>query len=1156
MGVRFALVCALLLFGTALSALTGQQLVDLINNSNLTFKAQLHEQFDGITLAELEHRHGRSSPRFQNKQDQKIKAKKLIVDQKLASSSDPISHFTVWDRWPECNFTFQHVQNQGKKCSAGWAFSVSETLSDRRCIQGGNWDALSAWDLVSCCDTCKYDASNGCNNGDAYEGFIYATNQGVVSGGDYYHHEGCKPYPIKPESNDPIDSTSCSRKCQSTYAKNYYDDRFFISDFVFLDPSETLIKNEILTFGTVSARMDLYVDFLYYTGGVYSHQIGEGLGVHFVKIVGWGTTDDGTKYWLGVNSFGHMWGEAGFFKILRGSNECGIEQGVISPILPDVQPTGQTIPPGQSTTPFVPTRAPDSQFIPCSKRIVVAIDNAKFNPYILQTKSFLMNQVFAGNWNHTERLGLLWYSNIFERYIPFQYFDDSKNGLDLVRKLVESQGQRKQTTSSLAAGLQSVLDHFKTNSDYRRLASIVFVSQKIDQQVIDSSKTLAKKLALNGNRLAIIGLGDIDPNGLLKQLTHHYTTGKKFFWKEGYGCLGSPPSDAPTVGTEPTVTFPIIPTPPAPVPCAGHLFVFLDTSKTLTDGQFGDQKSFVGQSMFGIGFNNYDRLGLGFCGPFGGYLERVFDSLRKPSDVTSYVNSIKKDSKDDASLSRCIDAIVDQKIADGVSDPVTVAIHVSSITQDIADKAQASAQNLQAQGIKLVLIAHGSKANLDLLQQVVGSSGQVLSWSINSKTPPNSRQWVSTIMGCGAGTGTTTQPQVDFMPCKKRIAFAIDNAKSNQWIKQQKSFFINEVFAGNWNHLERLALLWYAEKNEYWVPFGFFNDNTAKNLSFVRELVASKFPIQKTTPTLTVAFQALLDKYSTNDDFAEVASIVFYSQVLDQTTVDKSLQLANDLNSNGHKLAIVGVGDVDPNGLLKQLTNNYAVWKDPSTDPKLPNWEQFFWDQAYGCSSQVPSDPPTIGTVPTVTFPAIKTTTPIVTTVPPSEALFWRDISDHDFVGQQMFADAIFNEYNRLGLGVCTRAGGSVDNGFGSILSSADVSTYVDSVTRNSKYSAQLYKCINAIALLDLASQTDVPITVAIHVSSITSEEVEFTTESAKNLQDQGIRLVLIAHGDNADTTLLGEIVGDPSVVYKWPTDSSAPSNPSEWITDIMNCPA
>ena len=48
------------------------------------------------------------------------------------------------------------------------------------------------------------------------------------------------------------------------------------------------------------------------------------LGGHAVRILGWGV-ENRVPYWLVANSWNSDWGDNGFFKILRGSNECGIE---------------------------------------------------------------------------------------------------------------------------------------------------------------------------------------------------------------------------------------------------------------------------------------------------------------------------------------------------------------------------------------------------------------------------------------------------------------------------------------------------------------------------------------------------------------------------------------------------------------------------------------------------------------------------------------------------------------------------------------------------------------------------------------------------------------------------------------------------------------
>jgi len=79
--------------------------------------------------------------------------------------------------------------------------------------------------------------------------------------------------------------------------------------------------------GPLYVAFTVYGDFPTYRSGVYKHTSGSALGGHAVELMGWGT-EDGQDYWLIKNSWNEQWGDNGFFKIVRGSDECGIEDSV------------------------------------------------------------------------------------------------------------------------------------------------------------------------------------------------------------------------------------------------------------------------------------------------------------------------------------------------------------------------------------------------------------------------------------------------------------------------------------------------------------------------------------------------------------------------------------------------------------------------------------------------------------------------------------------------------------------------------------------------------------------------------------------------------------------------------------------------------------
>ena len=82
-----------------------------------------------------------------------------------------------------------------------------------------------------------------------------------------------------------------------------------------------------MTNGPVEADFDVYDDFPSYKSGVYVKTSDNYLGGHAIKILGWGS-EGSVAYWLVANSWNPDWGDQGYFKIRRGTNECGIETDI------------------------------------------------------------------------------------------------------------------------------------------------------------------------------------------------------------------------------------------------------------------------------------------------------------------------------------------------------------------------------------------------------------------------------------------------------------------------------------------------------------------------------------------------------------------------------------------------------------------------------------------------------------------------------------------------------------------------------------------------------------------------------------------------------------------------------------------------------------
>uniref|UniRef100_A0A7I5E595 Pept_C1 domain-containing protein n=1 Tax=Haemonchus contortus TaxID=6289 RepID=A0A7I5E595_HAECO len=234
--------------------------------------------------------------------------------------------------WTNCTSLFT-IRDQAN-CGSCWAISTAAAISDRICIatKAEKQVNISATDIIACCSYC----GAGCQGGWVLDAWRFFVDDGIVSGGNYNNKEGCRPYPYHPcghhgnetyygKCNGTAPNPQCRKTCIAGVRKQYRVDKRYGKTAYKLPPSVKAIQREVLEHGPVVVSFEVYEDFGHYKSGIYKHTAGEIRGHHAVKLIGWGK-ENGTDYWIIANSWHDDWGEQGFFRIVRGINECGIEE--------------------------------------------------------------------------------------------------------------------------------------------------------------------------------------------------------------------------------------------------------------------------------------------------------------------------------------------------------------------------------------------------------------------------------------------------------------------------------------------------------------------------------------------------------------------------------------------------------------------------------------------------------------------------------------------------------------------------------------------------------------------------------------------------------------------------------------------------------------
>jgi len=196
------------------------------------------------------------------------------------------------------------VKNQGN-CGSCWSFSTTGALEGAYKIKYGSLPSLSEQQLVSCDST-----DSGCNGGWMDNAFTWVKKNGGIT------TESAYPY------------TSGNTGASGTCSKSGYtnDPKTAPASFTDVTPKNVNALMSAVVQQPVSIAIQAnQVAFQSYKSGVLTGTCGTRLD-HGVLLVGYGhDSASNLDFWKVKNSWGPTWGENGYIRIKKGSDDlCGV----------------------------------------------------------------------------------------------------------------------------------------------------------------------------------------------------------------------------------------------------------------------------------------------------------------------------------------------------------------------------------------------------------------------------------------------------------------------------------------------------------------------------------------------------------------------------------------------------------------------------------------------------------------------------------------------------------------------------------------------------------------------------------------------------------------------------------------------------------------
>eukprot|EP00908_Phaeocystis_cordata_P024025 Transcript_65.p2 GENE.Transcript_65~~Transcript_65.p2 ORF type:complete len:441 (-),score=161.47 Transcript_65:136-1458(-) len=230
---------------------------------------------------------------------------------------------TSWDWSNVSGQSYIEPMRDQLSCGSCFAFAGTSMLAARARVRNASRNAanlmLSPQAVVSCSGY-----NQGCDGGFAYLVAKQAMDYGIPT-------DPCFPYEAGiVEGRQPACTKQCTDPAQRVWATAVR----YVGGF-FGNCSEVGMMRALVEGGPLAVGITVPRSFEEYRSGIYVENKEEGVhGTtpykpfeptgHAVLVVGYGV-EDGVKFWRVKNSWGRHFGETGYFRVRRGTDEISIE---------------------------------------------------------------------------------------------------------------------------------------------------------------------------------------------------------------------------------------------------------------------------------------------------------------------------------------------------------------------------------------------------------------------------------------------------------------------------------------------------------------------------------------------------------------------------------------------------------------------------------------------------------------------------------------------------------------------------------------------------------------------------------------------------------------------------------------------------------------